>query len=327
MRSPSTLNSAMSARLDARYPLCAAPLPSEQIPTTESETTHLLLSLTQQAFNLVRSSPGWRKGSQYGHNDETQGGKVQTLRLPSEMKGRLKKCAWHGRLSRHVPGKCGLDFDDFYQGLGSAEHTPNESEYIHEISEVKRIATLSEGTVEIWRNSYILAKPTGNRDFVELVVTLPLPPSPNPFSSAHEMVTRDMISDRHHAQESSRSFAHSRDQRKSFMVISIPVAHPQAPERPPHFVRAKYASVEAVWESATASGANPQNSERPSNSQELNWFMAVQSDASGRIPIVFQELAMASKIAKDVPLFFKWARRRKPPASTAQQMPSDNSIA
>lgn len=91
--------------------------------------------------------------------------------------------------------------------------------------------------------------------------------------------------------------------RRSFLVISIPVEHADAPERPSEFVRGKYASVEAVWDHKTPGDDQA--------AQDIEWFMAVQSDAGGQIPLLFQEMSMASNIAKDVPLFFDWAHSKK----------------
>lgn len=64
-------------------------------------------------------------------------------------------------------------------------------------------------------------------------------------------------------------------------MISVPVSHHAAPERN-EFVRAKYASVEGVWE-----GQSTQSGERP----QVEWFMAVQSDTAGKVPLMFQEVS------------------------------------
>lgn len=138
------------------------------------------------------------------------------------------------------------------------------------------------------------------------MVTLPLPPSPEPFSKGHEEVVAQQLSTNSSALLSRApegNAAASPQARRSFVVISLPVAHPQAPERPNEFVRGKYCSVEAVWETLPSSS--------PSPSRNLEWFMAVQSDSGGKIPLFFQEMAMPSKISEDVPLFFKWAKERK----------------
>lgn len=302
--------------LDATYPFCAQTLPAEGLPTSTGsggDVTPLLVALVKQSLNLVRSSSAWKKGKQFGQADPKLGGKVQALYCPSAMEGRLKKCGWHARLSKHNPSSSGLSFEDLYDGLGTEDHTLNEAGYISDILEALKIDTILPGRAEVWRNSYNLPTLTSNRDFVELVVTLPLPPSPEPFSPAHEEVILNMLSAKPPRLPQDPGAvpteAGSKD-RRSFLVISLPVAHASAPERPNEFVRAKYASVEAVWESQHAHDSSSSSTGGGAGG-EIEWFMAVQSDSSGKIPLMFQEMAMPGKIAHDVPLFFEWARRQK----------------
>lgn len=160
-----------------------------------------------------------------------------------------------------------------------------------------------------------------NRDFVEMVFTLPLPPSSSPFDQLHEQATLEILS---HAGTSpadeSSSIAPIEGSRRSFLVISIPVEHSAAPEDPPRFVRGKYASVEAVWEtSAAPHGANSVNA---GEQRGVEWLMAVQSDAGGRIPLALQEMSMPSQIVKDVRLFFKWAHTNKRGAHEVDTAPN-----
>lgn len=146
---------------------------------------------------------------------------------------------------------------------------------------------------------------------MELVITLQLPPSPAPFSQAHEEAAIQALTS-----PSLVSDVPSVAARRSFLVISVPVEHDDAPERPSKFVRAKYASVEAVSEIHAVGREEASN---PAGSNGVEWFMAVQSDAGGRIPLTLQEMSMASKIAKDVPLFFAWALKRKEGGHTAAE--------
>lgn len=139
--------------LDARYPLCALPLGAEKLPLEAPDATVLLQALVRQAMYLVRSSQGWERGKLYGTADARQGGRVQSLHCPSGMDGRLSKCAWHARLSKHVYDDAGLSFDDFFRGLGSSQHTTNESQYIPDLTEAKRIAAIVPGRAEVWQCS------------------------------------------------------------------------------------------------------------------------------------------------------------------------------
>lgn len=140
--------------LDLQYPLCAESLPGERLPAPGADATPLLLALVRQAFSLIRSSQAWKKGKTFGQKDDPgQGGSVQSLYCPSDMDGRLKKCAWHARHSRHNPADSGLSFEDLHDGLGTDQHTLNEAEYIHDIIETIRIAEVIPGRAEVWRNS------------------------------------------------------------------------------------------------------------------------------------------------------------------------------
>lgn len=376
--------------LDAVYPLQAAPLPEDRLPSTEADPTPLLLALVKQAFSLVRSSDGWKRGKKYGEEDAAKGGSVQYLSCPSDMSGRLKKCAWHARFSQHKPADSGLSFEDMFEGLGTDDHALKEKEYIHDIICVKNVCTVVPGKAHVWHNSctshpvpsalqialYVpgltrpftlnsdspplrtsldqsppdtLPAPTTNRDFVELVVTLPLPPSPAPFSLAHQEVVCQQLASASAGlpDHPGPASAHSR---RSFLNISLPVSHSNAPAQP-GFVRGMYASVEAIWEGQRHKAVAEAGPGETQLQPDIEWFMAVQSDSGGRIPLFVQEvsrtatahcralgadpyrererrrgsdslivpsppttliiqMAMASKISQDVPLFFEWARGR-----------------
>ena len=76
--------------------------------------------------------------------------------------------------------------------------------------------------------------PTSNRDFVFLLLTLDLSlPSPFALPSASPPIPSDP--------------SHPPSAHRKFQVISIPLAHPSAPERK-GYVRGKYVAVEEVEE-------------------------------------------------------------------------------
>lgn len=140
--------------LDHQFPLCAKSLPPDRLPAPGADATPLFLALVRQAFSLVRSSQAWKRGKVFGEKDDPkQGGPVQSLYCPSDMNGRLKKCGWHARLSRHNPSRSGLTFEDFYEGFGTDQHTLSEAAYIPDIIQSTRVTTVIQQRAEIWRNS------------------------------------------------------------------------------------------------------------------------------------------------------------------------------
>lgn len=137
-----------------------------------------------------------------------------------------------------------------------------------------------------------------------MLLTIDLPPHPEPYSEAHEAVTLSWIRD------PSRTLAppsasHDPSYR-SFLVLQFPVKHPDFPENPPK-VRAVYSSFEAINESAP-----PASGEEGSPARKVvNWKMSCQSDTRGRIPSMMQEMAMPGEIAHDVHAFIAWAKKQK----------------
>lgn len=78
---------------------------------------------------------------------------------------------------------------------------------------------------------------------------------------------------------------------RSFVVISIPVSHPNQSG----FVRGKYAAIEQIKELEEEEG--------------IEWTMATSSDPGGSIPRTVSDLALPSKISEDVPSFTKWLEK------------------
>ena len=138
-----------------------------------------------------------------------------------------------------------------------------------------------------------------------MLLTIDLPPHPEPFSQDHEAATLAWIRD------PSRTLpppaASTEPAYRSFVVLQFPVSHPDVPETAPK-VRAVYSSFEAVYE-----GPAPD----ATDAKVINWKMSVQSDTRGRIPTMMQEMAMPGEIAHDVHAFIGWANTYKaenPPA-------------
>jgi Protein of unknown function (DUF3074) len=84
------------------------------------------------------------------------------------------------------------------------------------------------------------------------------------------------------------------DDGKTFMVISRPVLHPDAPLQP-HHTRGIYESIEFV---------------RDLGENGVEWLMATVSSPEGGIPAWISERAMPSQISADVPAFLKWAEKK-----------------
>lgn len=155
---------------------------------------------------------------------------------------------------------------------------------------------------EIWHNAYKLPIVTADRDFVQMLITIDLPPHPKPYSEEHERVTLDWVKDPNRTLDPPKP---NDGEYRSLFVIQFPISHPDVPEKSPK-VRAVYASFEAISEGPGDQG------------NVVNWQMAVQSDTRGRIPTMMQEMAMPGEIAHDVHAFIDWAKAYK-----AQHPPTD----
>ena len=85
---------------------------------------------------------------------------------------------------------------------------------------------------------------TANRDFLQLLLTLELPRHAEPYSEAHEAQLLASLKGESLPEPGP-------DALRSFIVIQLPVSHDKCPERGPEgYVRAYYASVEAIHERA-----------------------------------------------------------------------------
>ncbi|GAA5946937.1 hypothetical protein JCM3765_002084 [Sporobolomyces pararoseus] len=167
---------------------------------------------------------------------------------------------WHVRVSTHKD----VSYEQFKMGL-LENHSVNERDYIEDCKTADKIQVIKEGEMEVWRMLYHQPFPASNRSFSFVIFTSEL-------ASTSE---------------------------RSFIVVSIPVAHPGAPPEK-GYVRGRYVSVENCRETP----------------QGVVWTMAVSSDAGGMVPKFVSEKAMPSKISEDVPSFLKWIKTKPAPAST-----------
>ncbi|EST07947.1 START-like domain protein [Kalmanozyma brasiliensis GHG001] len=274
-------------------PFAAIEIPFSSVPPSGTpEYAEFIAHYLSSAFAFIRATPGWKKTKHF-HTDV--GGDVQCKLLPSPV-SQIAKKGWHLRESQHA-SDCGLTYDDFRRYL-RFQHSTYEKLYIEDIQVTQRLAAVKEDEAEVWHNAYKLPIVTADRDFVQMLLTIDLPPHPEPFSEAHEAATLEWIrsADRTIEPPAVADGAH-----RSFVVLQFPIAHPDAPEKAPK-VRAVYSSFEAVSEAA---------------GDKVDWKMAVQSDTRGRIPTFLQEGAMPGEIAHDVHAFIGWANKYKaenPPA-------------
>ncbi|GAA5979324.1 hypothetical protein JCM5350_006968 [Sporobolomyces pararoseus] len=152
-----------------------------------------------------------------------------------------------------------VSYEQFRMGL-LENHSVNERDYIEDCKTADKIQVIEEGEMEDHQPF-----PASNRSFSFLIFTSELP------STAE----------------------------RSFIVVSIPVAHPDAPPEK-GYVRGRYVSVENCRETP----------------EGVVWTMAVSSDAGGMVPKFVSEKAMPSKISEDVPSFLKWIKTKPAPTST-----------
>lgn len=231
--------------------LRAAPLARERLPAVESSAwAPFLAECVQDAFAHARDA------SHVTKRVRTSGAeKVACGASASREHGRLAKAQWHTRAStHHVP------YETFAKGL-LEEHTVQEQQYIESLEKATCLEAL-QANVGIWHNAYKLPPLTADRDFVELVFAIPLPPHPEPFSAAHEQASLEAALWMHGPPAAPRP-----GELRSFLVLSQPIAH--APEK--GYVRAYYASVEAVRERA------------PSETEWMYVVRLTQHDGSNRL--------------------------------------------
>ncbi|GAA5822490.1 hypothetical protein JCM5353_000527 [Sporobolomyces roseus] len=208
------------------------------------------------------SSAGFNKIKLFNTNDcPTQTYTSTTASPPGS--GETDGFKWHARVSKHSD----LSYEQFKMGL-LENHSPNEREYIEDCKKAERTQVIKEGEMEIWRMLYTMPFPTTNRSFSFLIFTSEVPASTS--------------------------------SQRSFIVVSIPVAHPEAPPEK-GYVRGRYVSVENCRETP----------------EGVVWTMAVASDPGGMVPAFVSEKAMPSKVSEDVPSFLKWIKKQAAPASSS----------
>ncbi|GJN87335.1 hypothetical protein Rhopal_000284-T1 [Rhodotorula paludigena] len=251
-------------------PLTLRPGAPESLPGDADyalDRGRILASARQLVASLSPTLPEapWHRGKVYSHKDvdvATETFSTASPQHPPPGAGDCEGFRWHARRSTHRSDK--VSYDHFRQGL-LVDHTPNEREYVESCTQVEQLEILREGEFED-----VNPFPAAKRDFVFSILTVDNPTRPSSADPSRPL--------------------------RSFIVISIPMTHPKAPEKE-DYVRGRYVSVEEV---------------REEEGGRIVWTMAVSSDAGGRIPRFISERVMPQKISEDVPSFLKWVQKSAP---------------
>jgi hypothetical protein len=128
-------------------------------------------------------------------------------------------------------------------------------------------------TVAVYQLSAQFPGPTSPREFITLLIT-----SDNSLSDASKV--GDKIP-------------------RHYMVVSIPVSHPEAPPRN-GMVRGFYESIEMIREIPVADAEDAEQN-------PVEWIMVTRSDPGGGIPRFMVERNVPSSIVQDAVKFLNWA--------------------
>lgn len=129
-------------------------------------------------------------------------------------------------------------------------YLPSRSSLNHHIEYVPFLGR----QISVWLNSYKLPIITSDRDFLELILSIELPAHAEPFSESHEQAVLAALSSSTPSvtvDDPVTDAGAGATQKRSFLVISLPTSHTDAPERKGSYVRGMYASIEAVNESVS----------------------------------------------------------------------------
>lgn len=102
---------------------------------------------------------------------------------------------------------------------------------------------------------------------------------------------------------------------RSFVLISKPCKHPDAPVRP-DYVRGEYESVEMIREVPVTNGGS--GVENP-----VEWIMITRSDPGGNIPKWMVEKGTIPSIVSDAKKFIDWASQDDPKSDREDEKPQD----
>jgi len=217
----------------------------------------------------------WGKPVKLGQKDAATGMGVY------KMAGHDRHGAWFARTGVHE----GLGFSkwkrmmqkEFPESL-EVQGGPGEGN-IRGICGDQRLEDISVdgiGNLQVYQLSAQFPGPTSPREFITLLIT-----SENALSDASNI---DSTTPRH------------------WMVVSIPVTHPDAPPRN-GMVLGQYESIEMIREIPLKGNDDPETN-------PVEWIMVTRSDPGGGIPRFMVERNVPSSIVADAVKFLDWACAR-----------------
>ncbi|EUC32963.1 hypothetical protein COCCADRAFT_37159 [Bipolaris zeicola 26-R-13] len=216
----------------------------------------------------------WGKPLKLGNADAATGMSV------FKMAGKDRHGAWFSRTSVHE----GLGFNKWKRAMQSefeeslkVQGGPGEGN-VRGIGGDQRLEDMTVdgvGQLQVYQLSAQFPGPTSPREFITLLIT-----SDSCLTEASKVA--DTIP-------------------RHFMVVSIPVSHPNAPPRS-NMVRGFYESVEMIREIPLPDGDAETN--------PVEWIMITRSDPGGGIPRFMVERNVPSSICQDALKFLDWACAR-----------------
>lgn len=206
-----------------------------------------------------------------------------------KMAGHDRHGAWFARRSVHE----GLGFTKFKNAMKrefaesmAVEGGPGSGSIrgIGVDTRLERREVEGVGALEVYQLSAQFPGPTTPREFIPLLIT-----SDNAMTNLS-------------AAKLSNGSSHVP---RSHMILSRPITHPDAPERP-GYIRGKYESVELIREIPLAQSKSG-DSEGDPELNPVEWIMITRSDPGGGIPRFMVDRGTPSTMLGDVHKWLDWA--------------------
>ncbi|KAL4911230.1 hypothetical protein BDW74DRAFT_6291 [Aspergillus multicolor] len=150
------------------------------------------------------------------------------------------------------------------------------------------------GKLNVYHVSATFPKPTTSRDFVVMIVTW----------------------EAGFVEDEKRDGNGEEKEGRSWMMVSRPVEHPNAPEGD-QYIRGQYESVEMIREILVDKDA----SDAESDSNPVEWTMVTRSDPGGTIPRWMVEKGTPKSICTDAAKFLEWASQDPEAAAKVREQP------
>ncbi|KAF2200071.1 hypothetical protein GQ43DRAFT_432847 [Delitschia confertaspora ATCC 74209] len=257
----------------------------DSIPATSA--TDLTISKVRRPLatgQQLKLQESWGKPLKMSNKDAVTGISV------FKTAGHDRHGAWFARSSVHE----GLGFEKWKKAMQTefpeslaVQGGPGEGN-VRGIGGDKRLESVEVegmGKMEVYQLSAQFPGPTSPREFITLLLT-----------SDHCLSAGSQINDR---------------TPRHYMVVSIPVDHPEAPPRD-GLIRGTYESVEMIREIPLPPEAKSENNDGKeqaddSETNPVEWIMITRSDPGGGIPRFMVERNTPSSIVQDAVKFLNWA--------------------